>query len=122
MEQLEKHLIPSSQTVQRKTVTLIGPGGIGKTRLCSEFTRRHQHRFDGVVWLDGGNESRLKQSLAAVACRIPSWQLPQTLRTESGSSISSVDTLASDVLGWLSAPENNRWLVIFDNVKITLAS
>ena len=116
IEGLEKHLIPSRRKQQRKVVVLSGLGGIGKTQLSIEFARRHQLRFSAVVWLDGRSEDGLKQSIAAVASRIPKGQIPESSRTHPPQNTSDRDTLVKDVLDWLSAPENNRWLVVFDNI------
>ena len=118
MGQLEKHLMPTAQNARRKAVVLIGPVGTGKTRLCIEFARKHHLQFSSIIWLDGSSELLLKQSIAAVACRIPGWQLRQSRRTGSEDSMSDVETLVRDVLHWLSAPENNRWLIVFDDVDV----
>jgi hypothetical protein len=116
MERLEKYLLPLTQKNRRKVVVVNGLGGIGKTQLSIEFARRHQLRFSAVIWLDGRTEDRLKQSIVAVASRIAKGQIQETSRTYSPHNTSDVDTVIKDVIDWLSIPENNSWLIIFDNI------
>ena len=95
---------------------LRGLGGIGKTQLAVEFTRRHQARFSAVFWLDGRSESSLKQSIALSASRIPEGQIPEASRAYSTSSGGDVKSTVTDVLGWLGKSDNGQWLLVFDNV------
>jgi tetratricopeptide (TPR) repeat protein len=116
MEGIEKHLLPTRRKRRRKVVVLHGLGGIGKTQLSIEFARRHQLRFSAVIWLDGRSEDRLRQSITTVASRIPKSQIPESSRRHLPQNTTDIDTAIKDVLAWLSAPENNTWLVVFDNV------
>lgn len=101
---------------RRKVVVLHGLGGIGKTQLSIEFARRHQLRFSAVIWLNGRSEDRLRQSITTVASRIPKGQIPESSRRHSLQNTTDIDTVIKNVLALLSAPENNTWLVVFDNV------
>jgi hypothetical protein len=103
------------QKQQRRVVVLNGLGGIGKTQLSIELARKHQLRFSAVIWLDGRSNDRLKQSIAAVASRIPKGQIPESSQTLEKKS--DFNLIIKDVKNWLSIPENNAWLLIFDNVN-----
>ncbi|KAL9607111.1 MAG: hypothetical protein Q9167_007946 [Letrouitia subvulpina] len=97
-------------------MVLSGLGGIGKTQLSIEFVRRHQLQFSAVIWLDGSSEDRLKQSIVAAAGRIPEGQIPESSRMHLLRNTSDSETVIKDVLGWFSIPENQKWLIVFDNI------
>ncbi|KAF5010891.1 hypothetical protein FDECE_2959 [Fusarium decemcellulare] len=114
---LEQCLLPQqSRSDRRKLFVLYGLGGIGKTQLAIDFSRRHKADFSAVFWLDGRSEDQLKQSLAKCATRIP--ELRGTSRNP-GIVVHNEATLDAAVMNfmeWLAQPDNTRWLLIFDNV------
>ena len=116
MRKIEEHLSPSRRSQRRKVVVLRGLGGMGKTQLSIEFARRNQHRFSAVIWLNGRSEGRLKQSITALAGRIPKGQIPESSRVHVPHNLRDRDTVVKDVLDWFSIPENNGWLIVLDNV------
>ena len=119
MAELERVLLPQprqGQCQRQKIHVLRGFGGMGKTQLAVEFTRRHHRRFSSVLWLDGRSEHILKRSIARCAGRIPQGQIPETSREYSGDSSADVDVVVKDVMAWLAQPDNTAWLLIFDNV------
>jgi hypothetical protein len=98
----------------RRTVVLHGLGGIGKTQLTVAYAKRHKDSYSAVFWLNIKDEDSLKQSFAKIA--------KQILREHpSASWISSVDLkenldeVVDAIKGWLSLPNNTRWLMIYDN-------
>ena len=93
---------------RRKIFVLRGLGGIGKTQLAVEFMRLHHAEFSAVLWLDGSSVDSLKKSIVQHASRIPPDQIPTR--------DSDIDTVVQEVIQWLSLPNNNKWLLIFDNV------
>ncbi|KND93937.1 Kinesin light chain [Tolypocladium ophioglossoides CBS 100239] len=95
---------------------LYGLGGIGKTQLALAFTRRHQALFSCIFWLDGRSESRLRQSIAGYASRIPEAQVSDRSKNLAQSDIDDLDVAIADVLDWLERPGNDNWLLVFDNV------
>lgn len=97
---------------------LHGLGGIGKTQLAVDFARRHHQAFSAVFWLDGRSEDRLRQSLAACASRIPEGQLPEKSANQASESKDDLDEKVANVLSWLERPDNNSWLLLFDNVDL----
>ncbi|KAF2259649.1 HET-domain-containing protein [Lojkania enalia] len=117
---LGEHLLPAREQGRRKVAVLHGLGGIGKTQLSVEFCRRHADTFTAVFWLDGRSEDTLKQSLAAIAARLPMGQLPEASVNRKLTSEEDVDATVNDVLIWLSIPANSSWLLVFDNVDIDI--
>ena len=116
MAELEQALLPRRQCGRQKVFVLHGLGGIGKTQLAVEFARRHHRKFSSVFWLDGRKEDSLKQSIATCASRIPEGQIAESSRAYSATGAGDVDAIVSDVMSWLSRPDNTDWLIIFDNV------
>jgi hypothetical protein len=117
MEQLEQTLLPHLQagSHRRNILVLHGLGGIGKTQLAVEFSRKHEARFTSVFWLDGSSENNLKQSIVICASRISGSQNTERI-AEHNSHPNNLDTAINGFMGWLSIAENNRWLIVFDNV------
>ena len=116
MAELESALLPQRQNMRQKIFVLYGLGGIGKTQLAVEFTRRHHRKFSSVFWLDGSSEVSLKLSIARCAGRIPASQISDASRTYSISSEGNINEVVREVMGWLAQPNNTEWLVVFDNV------
>jgi hypothetical protein len=102
--------------MRQKIFVLYGLGGIGKTQLAVEFTRRHHCKFGSVFWLDGSSEVSLKLSIARCAGRIPAGQISDMSRTYLISSEGNLDEVVREVMGWLAQPDNTDWLIVFDNV------
>ncbi|QVM13353.1 hypothetical protein D8B26_007964 [Coccidioides posadasii str. Silveira] len=94
MAELERVLLPQRQNMRQKIFVLHGLGGIGKTQLAVEFTRRHRRKFSSVFWLDGSDKVSLKLSIARCARRIPASQISDASRTYSMNSTGNIDKLA----------------------------
>lgn len=117
IEFLERVLLPRSGQSQRQKVHVLhGLGGIGKTQLAVEFARRHHRQFTSVFWLDGSSKNSVKRSIASHASRISPSQIPEVSRAYAAESSTDVDTVVKDIMAWLARPDNNAWLLIFDNV------
>lgn len=114
--ELNTALIPHRRSHRRQVFVLSGVGGVGKTQLAAEFSRRNHGRYSAVFWLDGSSEDSLKQSMAYAATRIPTGQIPEAVRTFSTSEGVDLDLIVEHVLGWLSRADNSCWLVVIDNV------
>lgn len=117
---LEQCLLPRSPSrdTRRRVYVLHGLGGIGKTQLAADFTRRHQDTLSSVFWLDGSSEDRLRQSLAGYAKRIPQGQIMDRSRNLALNNEDDLKLVVADVLEWLGRPDNVGWLIIFDNVDL----
>jgi hypothetical protein len=117
MRALENVLLPRAGPNQRQKVqVLYGLGGMGKTQLAVEFSRRHHRQFTSVFWLDGRSKDALNRSIASQASRIPAGQIAEASRLYAADSSADVETVVRDVMGWLARPDNTAWLLIFDNV------
>lgn len=116
MKRLRQELLPASKKMRRKVFVLHGLGGVGKTQLSVEFARNHHTSFSAVFWIDGSTKERLRQSIAALASRLPQDQVSERSKRYFQGGNSNIDEVVNEVLMWLSQPLNNQWLLIFDNV------
>ena len=117
MTRLTQALLPNStDQMRRKVFIVLGLGGIGKTQLSVEFTRKYQGSYSAVFWIDSSSKERLRRSIADLASRLPQHHLLEGSRNYSRNRSANVDEVVEDVLKWLSRPANNQWLLIFDNV------
>lgn len=122
---IEEQLLPGQQmgvldkeniSIRQKTFFLHGLGGMGKTQLAVEFSRRHHSRYSAVLWLDGSVIDRLKQSFVNVARRLPPEELTASVTENLEATTIDTDAVVIGVLHWLSLPSNKHWLLIIDNV------
>ena len=116
MTQLTKALLPTTGPVRRKVFILHGLGGIGKTQLSVEFTRKYQTNYSAALWVDGSSKERLRRSIADLAERLPQHQLSEGSRIYLQNGSTDIDEVVKDVLRWLAQSSNEQWLLIFDNV------
>ena len=107
-------LLPST-TERRIILVLHGLGGIGKSQLAIEYAKRHRHHYSAVLWLNAKTEESLKQGFAAYARLLPKDSCSQELLygPQNGATLTEITQRMNE---WLSLPENNQWLVIYDNV------
>lgn len=114
--ELSQALLPRRGSRRRQIFVLSGLGGMGKTQLAAQFARQHHERYSAVFWLDGSSEDSLKQSIASAATRVPAGQIPEASRSAAAGAQIDLDIVVGHVLDWLSRPDNDRWLVVLDNV------
>ncbi|KAL8701981.1 MAG: hypothetical protein Q9201_004627 [Fulgogasparrea decipioides] len=115
IETIEEDLLPAKARDGRKIHILHGLGGIGKTQLAIAYTRKYQHRYSAIVWVNGNNRDTVLQSLAAFARRAG---VSSILESTAGTAQQApgMKAEADAVLKWLAIRKNGRWLMIFDNV------
>ena len=110
---LKEGLSPMKEPGKTRRVILImhGLGGMGKTQLAVEYSRRWHAHYSAVCWLNGRTEQSLQTSLSSLAERIARTRLPkQPIK------VSSLEESVNFALNWLNQPSNLNWLLIYDNV------
>lgn len=117
-----KNIVTASGTARRQ-FALCGFGGIGKTEIAREFSRRHKSSFDAVFWVVADEVAKLGQHYQ---------QISLALGLEDPSVCKSQVVSREIVKGWLSNPRKHlsgsdefvqpgqarsevTWLLIFDN-------
>ena len=99
-----------SRLRSQRLVTLVGPGGAGKTRLAEEVASSCREAFPGGVWL---------VSLASIrdAAELPRIVL-STLARHDGSLADLVVSMGGDVMvGLVAALQGRRLLLLLDNCE-----
>jgi hypothetical protein len=97
----------------RHIVVLHGLGGIGKTQLAVEYTKRFRNEYSAIFWLNTNDETLIQQSFVKAASRILQ-QYPD-VRSLNTTDAKSSDKIAEATKAWFSLPGNTRWLMIYDN-------
>ena len=116
MRLLEEALLPRPQSSQRNIFVPRGLGGIGKTQLAIQFVRMNYFRYSAVFWLDGSSKDRLEHSILSCASRLPPDQITEASRAYHRGEKGDIDGIVREVLCWFEQSDNQRWLIIFDNV------
>lgn len=128
LERLATELLPSKNIVTAsgaalRQFALCGFGGVGKTEIAREFSRRHKASFDAVFWVVADEIAKLDHHYQ---------QISLALGLEDPSECKSQVVSREIVKGWLSNPRKNlsgsdefvqpgqagsepTWLLIFDN-------
>ncbi|CAG8278644.1 unnamed protein product [Penicillium salamii] len=128
LERLATELLPSKKIVTAsgnalRQFALCGFGGIGKTEIAREFSRRHKASFDAVFWVMADEIAKLDHHYQ---------QISIALGLEDSSECKSQVVSREIVKGWLSNPRKQlsgsdefvqsgqarseaTWLLIFDN-------
>ncbi|KAK1656358.1 hypothetical protein BDP81DRAFT_364381 [Colletotrichum phormii] len=101
-------------TGERRTAVLQGLGGMGKTQLSIEYTKRHRNDYSAMLWLNARDETSLKQSLQQAAQRILR-EHPTVAYVQNVMINQDLDETTEAVKRWLGEARNDRWLVVYDN-------
>jgi hypothetical protein len=105
LEQLQEWLGPRSG--RQNVVVLSGLGGMGKTQLSIQFARKFVDTYSSVFWLNAKEESTLKAGLAGLTAQVVENHVSRDAQEE--------EQMVQQARRWLSRPDNNRWLVVYDN-------
>jgi len=106
LEQLRTWLTPRPK--RQNVVALYGLGGMGKTQLGIQFARRSIDTYTSIFWLNAQDESILKAGLAGLAAQVMGEQKSATDSHEE-------ERMVQQVRQWFSRPDNDGWLVLYDN-------
>jgi hypothetical protein len=114
---------------------LYGVGGVGKSQIALEYAYRHDFEYTAIFWVDASSyESTLRSYHNAVQLIISHYEvsglkdLPRYLYLADAMNRSydlmepkiaikgsSIDIVMEAFIHWLSIPENDHWLLIYDN-------
>jgi hypothetical protein len=106
LEQLRAWLAPRPK--RQNVVAVCGLGGMGKTQLSIQFVRRFADIYSSVFWLNSTDESTLKAGLAALAAQAMN-------HNPSVNDAKEIERMAQQARQWLSLPDNDKWLVVYDD-------
>jgi NB-ARC domain len=105
LEQLRIWLAPRQN--RQNVVALCGLGGMGKTQLSIYFARRFVDTYSSIFWFNAQDESTLKAGLVKLAAQVLDEPIVNNLYEE--------EQMVQQVRQWFSRPDNDRWLMVFDN-------
>ncbi|PQE23335.1 Tetratricopeptide-like helical domain protein [Rutstroemia sp. NJR-2017a BBW] len=108
LDQLEEWLL--SHTLKQNIAAIYGLGGIGKTQLSLHFVKQHKIKYSSIIWLNAKNENTLKAGLLDLWKRISGKRENELITNQQDEELA-----IRNVRQWFSEPENNQWLVIYDN-------
>ncbi|EQB54037.1 hypothetical protein CGLO_06170 [Colletotrichum gloeosporioides Cg-14] len=101
-------------TEDRRILVLHGLGGMGKTQTTIAYAKQHRNDYSAVIWLDASNETAVRQSCQRAAQRIAS-EIASVTYIQNAVNSRDLDETVVAVKRWLEEPENNRWLLVYDN-------
>jgi hypothetical protein len=101
-------------TFGRRIAVVNGLGGIGKTQLAIAYMKQHGSDYSARIWMNAKDETTLKQSYSDAAEWILRYH-PSMTYIAGASQSGDLDETVEVVKRWLEEPENDRWLVIYDN-------
>lgn len=99
----------------RRSVTIHGLGGIGKTQLAIAYATRHRNDYSAIFWTNAKDEESLKLSFVKIAKQIARGHAAASSMLDVDMSSTNLDEIVDAVKAWLSLPHNTRWLMICDN-------
>lgn len=110
LQQLRSWLTSRDGGPTLRVVSIVGMGGIGKTQLSIAHARECAEEYSSVFWINAKDQTSLRRALAAVSSIVSS-QPSCELVTRTNDEGNAIENLRR----WLSEPNNDRWLLIFDN-------
>ncbi|KAF7555253.1 hypothetical protein G7Z17_g2323 [Cylindrodendrum hubeiense] len=98
----------------RRSIILHGLGGIGKTQLVIKYLKNYHTNYSATIWLNASDEISLQQSFYRAAEKILR-QYPALLFIKTAIASQGPHEIIRAVKRWLDEPDNDRWLLVFDN-------
>lgn len=117
---MEQVLLPDIMPMRRKVNVIRGMGGMGKTQLAVEFARRNQATYSSIFFIDGSSKDALLQSFMRIFRRIAVNDVDdkKAMLGNSGVTEPTPESIISRALEWFTLEDNDRWLLIYDNVDL----
>lgn len=94
-----KNKLISSESVLMKQFALCGLGGVGKTKIASEWVLRRKNRFDAIFWIRADEIAKLDHAFSRIAV---------ALGLEEAADSKSHIVSRELVKGWLSKPFKSK--------------
>jgi hypothetical protein len=110
LKQLQDWLLPTNHPRRQCIVSVVGMGGMGKTQLSLAHVRDCADEYSSVFWVNAKDATILRQNIADL-----SEVIFHDSTTAAAQSIDDEKLKVDKVRRWLSEPENDQWLLIFDN-------
>ncbi|EPS39001.1 hypothetical protein H072_7246 [Dactylellina haptotyla CBS 200.50] len=135
LKQIYKYFSDPRTTDENRCYALRGTGGTGKTQIALEYSYRYHREYTSTFWVSAASEDTTRASFVHIMQRIVDEQRrawPESADYEAlgskfgipglvdsrgivSADLGTTDKIRSAVLHWLQLPENNKWLLIFDN-------
>lgn len=90
-------------------VAIHGLGGIGKTYLSMQYARRFADTYSAVFWLNAKDVSTLKAGLVELAAQV------EETASSNVKDAQEEEWMVQQARKWLSRPDNDKWLLVYDN-------
>lgn len=90
---------------QKDVVVLIGPGGIGKTQIASQYLQKHEIEYDFIRWFNAEDKNNLEAEYIKFAMELG------VSRKEETDSINDIVNLVNEKI------KDYKKLYVFDNAK-----
>jgi hypothetical protein len=91
-----------------------GLGDMGKTQVALAYAQRYRDEYSAVFWVNSKDVNTLKQGYVTAVRHIYRYH-PSLVHLKTAAEGGNLDAAVEAVKQWLSHPQNNRWLVIYDN-------
>ncbi|GME43675.1 putative tetratricopeptide repeat domain-containing protein [Neofusicoccum parvum] len=109
----------SSSGKELTMFALVGPGGMGKTQIATEFVHARKDRFDAIFWVYADQPVKVSEGFSKIAAELG-------LVPEDSSDAKDPVVIRENVKGWMARPvksyeasetnaEKASWLLVFDN-------
>ncbi|KAF8465110.1 hypothetical protein BDZ91DRAFT_728791 [Kalaharituber pfeilii] len=136
LEQLAHEIDEGRAAMNITQVVLHGMGGMGKTQIALEYVYRHHKDYSSVFWINASSEQTTKTSFIQIMEQLIEYHatlLDEPDYKHIGSLLGMAGTLDSvglfstekpeeeqhvikAVKKWLTAKQNDKWLLVFDNL------
>jgi len=115
LEAMRKYFFEEEHDHAQRRLVLHGHGGMGKTQLALGFARQYQDLFSAIFFINAQTKDSIIESFRDGLDRIYAnstdarLSLPERKPTVE-------DEIVSSFLEWLAYPQNDKWLLLYDNV------